>query len=97
MTQPELFDPAAPYVRTSETSRLAAEQIQHRTHIDRERILAYVRATYGATDNEIQAALFMDGNTERPRRVELVNEGKLVAAGRRKTGTGRLATIWRVP
>jgi len=49
----------------------------------------------GATDNEIQRALLMSGNTERPRRIELLRMGCIMASGQtRPTSKGRQAAVW---
>jgi hypothetical protein len=86
-----------PYQSHSWTSQAAAESISpKRTEQDRRDILRYIRLNYGATDEELQLALHMNGNRERPRRVELVDKFKLVRdSGRtRLTSSGRAATIW---
>ena len=49
----------------------------------------------GATDEEIQDALGMEGNTERPRRVELIEAGLVWNTGStRKSKANRDNTIW---
>jgi hypothetical protein len=85
-----------PYQRHSETSQEAANSItESRAETDRAKILRYIRAAYGATDGEIQTALCMDGNTERPRRVELLKRGDIRDSGRRhRTASGREAVVW---
>jgi predicted transcriptional regulator len=62
----------------------------------RQQILEEVAASMGGmTDDEIQRALKLDGNTERPRRCELVKAGLLTDSGRaRLTRSGRRATVW---
>lgn len=53
------------------------------------------RGNDGATDADIQAALNLSGDTERPRRLELQAAGKVEDSGRRvKTQYGRQATVW---
>ena len=62
-------------------------------------VLSYIRGctTAGATDFEIQIALGLDGNTERPRRGELVTVGRIKDSGRkRRTPLGGQATVWVV-
>lgn len=84
----------APYVRTSETSRAAAESISD-CEFARKEIVRYCRLNYGCTDQELQAAFGWSGDFERPRRVSLVKDGLLVDSGRtRKTTSGRNATVW---
>ena len=49
----------------------------------------------GATDEQMQRSLGMNGNAQRPRRVELVEAGLVVDSERtRKTTFGRLAIVW---
>ena len=63
----------------------------------RRRVLAHLLAcgARGATDQEIQDALSMDPSTERPRRVELVDDGLVrPAAAVRPTRSGRAAQVW---
>lgn len=83
----------------SETSVEAAEKAAGRAEKDRATIYAYivVRGSYGATDEEIQAALSMKGNTERPRRWELskMQPPMIRKSGvTRKTQSGCRATVW---
>lgn len=54
---------------------------------------------YGATDEEMQIALNMTGNSQRPRRCKLVEQGRVKDSGNlRLTSSGRPATVWvRVP
>lgn len=64
----------------------------------RSRVLEHLRGrgSHGATDDEIQAALDIDGNTERPRRRELEGMGLVqVTEGRRLTRSGRTARVYR--
>jgi hypothetical protein len=48
----------------------------------------------GLTDEEIQEELDLPGNTQRPRRGELVAQGRIVKFGSRPTKTGRHAAVW---
>lgn len=84
-------------------SHEAHEKIQASAPTLRQRVLDYVtgRRWMGATDEEIQRALGMAGNTQRPRRRELVQAGKLRRTyyfngdlRTRKTVSGREATVW---
>ena len=86
------------YVKHSSTSLQAAEEMSpSRAKTDRDRVLKAIRDDYGLTDRECQIALCMSGDTQRPRRVELVRMGLVRDSGRtRKTGTGREATVWEV-
>ncbi|MDD8013874.1 MAG: hypothetical protein PHX05_10375 [Acidobacteriota bacterium] len=81
------------------TARAAAERIAPRTATLRQRVLDYLRGRgrRGATDREMQAALGMDGNTQRPRRQELQTRGLIRDSHqRRTTDSGRLAIVWEV-
>ncbi len=77
-----------------DTSRDAAQLVTPRTGTQRRRVLDYVAARGGATDREMQAALELDGNTQRPRRVELVTDGWLVDSGQRRLEHHRAAIVW---
>ncbi len=79
------------------TSREAAEAIAPSVEILREQVRQYLKSQgeEGATDLEIQAALGMIGDTERPRRDELVKSFEVRNSGkRRKTKSGRSAIVW---
>lgn len=97
MTQAELdFTPP----HSNETTSLdAAFSIEASAETLRSAVLVFIawRASEGATDEEIQRAYGMSGNTERPRRRELVKAGLVEDSGaRRRTATGREAIVWRV-
>jgi len=98
MSQLNLFDPDhEPVVsqRHSDTSTAAAEAIKPDTSTLRTLVFNFIRNAGGATDEEIQIALDMNPSTERPRRVELVNAGRVADSGeRRKTKSGRKAVVW---
>lgn len=94
---PDLFDP--PAQRHSETSIAAAEAIKPRVEIYRERILAEIKRSgaLGRTDGELQEQLNMNGSTQRPRRIELVDAGLVRDSGRtRKSASGRACVVWVV-
>lgn len=87
-----------PYQKHSETSRAAAESVKPTAETRRQEVLAFLksRGAHGATDEEGQLALAMEGNTYRPRRVELTAAGLVVeSAEKRKTTTGRKAVVWK--
>jgi hypothetical protein len=48
----------------------------------------------GLTDEQVQDKLKLQGNTERPRRCELVKQGKIRKSGTRKARSGRTAAVW---
>ncbi|MCA9070495.1 MAG: hypothetical protein KDA84_16300 [Planctomycetaceae bacterium] len=99
MIQPNLFDdpeeskPKAP----RPTSQQAAAGIRPDAPQLAEMILHYIReqGDHGATDAEIQEALNLDGNTERPRRGRLVDDGLVENSKRtRPTPKGHPAIVW---
>lgn len=62
----------------------------------RRRVLEFIEAHHGATDDEVQVGLGMNPNTQRPRRVELVEGGFIRDSGqRRKTQGGADAIVWK--
>jgi hypothetical protein len=70
----------APFVKGSETSADAADSIiERKTHL-KSIVFTLIDAAgaRGLTDQEIQLSLSMDPNTQRPRRVELEKEGRVV-------------------
>lgn len=92
-----------PFTGTAEdtiaTSRAAANAaLQSHVERDRAAILAYItdEGDSGATDDEIENATGIKGNSARPRRIELARAGLI--EGRdgetRKTRSGRPAVIW---
>lgn len=92
---PDLFDP--PAQRHSETSMAAAEAIRPSAATLRMKVLGFIvaRGGDGATDEEVQAALRLEGSTQRPRRVELVDAGLVKHSGAtRATRKGRRAAVW---
>lgn len=94
--QYELFGGLPPHVQT-DTSFDAAVEIAPHTSTLRRKVLAFIRerGAEGATDEEVQEALGMAANTQRPRRVELVLMDQVVDTGRRrKTRSGRSAIVW---
>ena len=79
------------------TSIAAADAIKPCADTLRARVLEYIReqGKTGATDDEVQIALGMGGSTQRPRRVELFQQGKIcMAPMMRKTRAGRQANVW---
>ena len=87
-----------PAQRHSRTSVAAAEAIRPSTNRLRQRVLEYIEACgpAGATDDECQAALGMNGSTQRPRRLELAQMRLITQSGTRRTVSGRAATVWVV-
>ena len=81
----------------SAPSLAAAEAALPNAGTQRWHVLELLRAfpSYGMTDEEIADALNMNPSAERPRRIELVNAGLVRDSGeRRRTSSGRQATVW---
>ena len=88
---------SAPFQRHSATSRAAAVGIEPVAGTRRAKVLAYLRdcGRQGATDEEMQQRMPMSANTQRPRRVELVQGHFAVNSGRtRATVGGDEAVVW---
>ena len=92
------YQPDPPAQQHSRTSVEAAEAIRPSTNRLRQRVLEYIEACgpAGATDDECQAALGMNGSTQRPRRLELAQMRLITQSGTRRTVSGRAATVWVV-
>lgn len=87
----------APTSVQAATSRAAAVLVYPTSGIARERVLAYIvrQGEQGATDDELQGVLVMNPSTQRPRRVELVEDGWIEDSGRtRRTVSKRDAVVW---
>lgn len=90
-----LFD--LPAQSHSATSRAAADSVRESAGSLRARVLSALREAGpdGLTDEQMQTRLAMNPSTQRPRRIELVKAGKVVAAlACRPTASGRAATVW---
>lgn len=87
-----------PFVAHSEPSREAAAEALPRAALQREAVLAAIRARgdIGATDEELQLILHLAGNSERPRRRWLQQQGLIRDSGlRRAPAHDRVrATVW---
>lgn len=86
-----------PATNGTPTSNAAAERIEPTAGTLRRSILDYLRecGAQGATDEQIQFALNMSANTERPRRQELEALGWVVRTNRtRKTRSNRDALVF---
>lgn len=88
----------APYQAHSATSEAAASSLAPVLGELHARVWAAVMASdAGLTDEEICERTGLQGNTVRPRRVELVATGHLVEGGKRPTKNGRNAVVWACP
>lgn len=93
----EPYNGLPPFQGHSETSESAALLAQESAPTKRARVYRYLveQGWGGATDEEIQLALRMDANTERPRRCELLEKRLIMDSRRtRMTRSGRAATVW---
>lgn len=89
--EPELL----PFQRHSPTSQAAATSMKSHAASQRETVYRAIRTDPdGLTDEQIERATGLLGNTVRPRRVELAREGRICAKGTRKTSSGRSAVVW---
>lgn len=85
-----------PYAPDSATSKAAAEAAKRWDGAAREKVLiALDRHPAGLTDEEIAHVTGLSPNTARPRRVELVDDTVVRAAGTRKVASGQEATVWQ--
>lgn len=86
---------SAPYQPHSETSKEAAERIEPNAGTLKAKVLAFIRRYGPVTDEMIQRELDLDGDTERPRRIKLVQQGFVRNSGEKyKTSKGGNATLW---
>lgn len=91
-----LFD-SPPAQAHSPTSVAAARAIKPDTNRQRAIVYAAIRqaGSRGLSDEEGIDATGITASTYRPRRVELVGRGKVIASGKtRPTRSGRPATVW---
>jgi hypothetical protein len=90
-------DPPTPFDQpsTAQTRREAAQSIRESAPTLREKVYAFIAEHPGVTDERIAESLNMNPSTVRPRRLELVQAGRIEAAGASKTRSGRRAVGWR--
>ena len=87
-----------PYAKGSDTSRQAAESMEEIAPTIRQRVYNFVlnQGEFGTTDDEIEIALGLTHQTASARRRKLVQIGAVYKTEqRRKTRSGRNATVWR--
>lgn len=91
-----LYDGNPPAQKHSATSRAAAAQIKQKIGPLHLQIIKFLTEhPRGATDEQMQAEIPMGANTQRPRRVELTQLGRVVDSGRRERGASRReAVVW---
>jgi hypothetical protein len=79
-----------------DTSHQAAGRALGRTGTARHRVLTALNVA-DMTDEEMQIALHIGANTQRPRRVELVRLGYVTdSETRRNTFTGNRSIVWTI-
>lgn len=94
---PETLYDGRPPAEDTTTSRAAASSVTVAAQSMRAALLRRLRASglSGMTDEEMQHALGMNPNTQRPRRRELVLLGAITDSGRtRPCRSGRAASVW---
>jgi len=99
MSEREPYNGRPPYVAGSDTSEAAADSIIGDRARMQTMVYECIGATgiHGATDDEVEAMTGLRHQTASARRRELVQKGRVVDTGmRRKTRSGRPATVWRV-
>jgi hypothetical protein len=80
------------------TSRAAAEKVLPKTGSLKRRVYEYIlnQGLRGATDQEIEKTLQIEGNTVRPTRVGLFKEGYIIDTGTtRKNHHNNDCIVWR--
>ncbi len=95
---PDKLPPKLPHNGTT-TSKLAADSMRCSAGAQQQRVLECLQQAgdAGLTDEEIQRALDLSGNSERPRRSKLVELGLVRNTGlMRKTNSGHAAVVWAV-
>lgn len=96
MNQRTLFDNPLPHNGT-DTSKLAAQSMRSQAIAQQQRVLEVIRRAgdAGMTDEQIQVALGLSGDSERPRRRKLVELGLVADSGAvRETASGHAAVVW---
>ena len=84
-----------PFVSGSVTSKNAADSMIEQAGSLRERVWQWLFHYGPATDKEMQQGLEMDGSTQRPRRIELFQDGRVVPVGKVQQPNGRSAVQWK--
>ena len=88
------FDEAPAQQHSPTSVAAAASQPKKKTEIDRDKILAALAKHGPMTDEQIVERTGLGANTARPRRVELVRAGLVVAVGEGRTAGGHRAATW---
>jgi transcription initiation factor IIE alpha subunit len=80
------------------TSIAAAQKVYPRTGSLRRKVYEFIlnQGLHGATDQEIEKTLSIDGNTVRPTRISLVKDGYIMDTGTtRKNKHDNDCIVWR--
>ena len=80
------------------TSRIAAERVYPKSGSIRLSVYEYLirQGLRGATDQEVQSALNMSGDSVRPSRITLLRDGLIIDSGEtRLNANGNPCTVWR--
>lgn len=86
---------SAPYIKRSATSKQAAVDIGSARETLREKVYLFLKTNGPSTDEAIQLGLNMNPSTQRPRRIELVEQGRVKdTGGKWRTISGRAASVW---
>ena len=90
------LDAFPPFQRHSAPSFLAAEAVRPTRATGQALVLKLLRLHKGGlSDEQMQESLAMNPSTQRPRRIELVEQGLVRDSNiRAKTRSGRFATLW---
>lgn len=99
LADPDRATPGLHHAHAHDTERAAASWIMPRSGTLRRLVLDAIAAAYfyGLTDDEMQVQLGMNPSTQRPRRVELSEDGWITDSGdRRTTRGGRQAIVWKL-
>lgn len=86
-----------PYVSGSETSEAAAGSMRGKAATLREQVYELLLLEGPLTDEMMQDKLKMNPSTQRPRRIELVEDGRVTDSGSTAlTKSKREAVLWKV-
>lgn len=79
---------------TSDTSAAALRRLNR--HATREAVFECIRVLGPIHDEDIAISIDMNPNTARPRRNELVKDGRVEKSGTGLTQSGSVAILWKV-
>lgn len=91
------WTPSSGQGETADTSLEAAASMAGRGAAAIRELVLETITSRPSTDQEIAELLGLPENTVRPRRIELRDRGVVFPHGRRRTKSGRLATVWHCP